>query len=143
MELLSYIWTYIVQAFGLFIAFVFAGIFIYLVLRRLHSRKIALALLVVFLAASIAFYVPNGLPRGFEYPFFLTTYGPGQGPVLPLGNVVAFIQNFSKFERVENIARDPNDVPPPIERDEPAIVDVSLTAKEVIAEMAPGVLMNY
>lgn len=143
MELLSYVWTYIVQAFGLFIAFIFAGIFIYLVLRRLHSRKIALTLLAVFLAASIAFYVPNGLPRGFEYPFFLTTYGTDMGPVLPLSNVLAFLGNFNHFERVEDIARDPSDVPPPIDRTEPATVEIALTTKEVNAEMAPGVLVNY
>lgn len=142
-ELLSYLWQYFVQVAGLFIAYAFAAFFIYLVLRRLHSRAITLALLAVFLFASLAFYVPNGLPRGFEYPFSLTTYGPAEGPVLPFSNVWEFLKNFKNFERVTNIARDPNDVPPATDRTDPAVVEIHLTAKEVIGEMAPGVTFNY
>jgi nitrite reductase (NO-forming) len=60
-----------------------------------------------------------------------------------LGNVLKFFSNFNSFERVENIARDPNDVPPPLTRTEPELVKIELTTKEVIAEMAPGVFINY
>ncbi len=143
MQLLAYTWSYFVQVAGLAIAFLFAAIFIYLALTHLSSRTMRVALVVVFLAASVAFYVPNGLPRAFEYPFGLTTYGPAEGPVLPLQNVWDLFTHFDKFERVENIARDPNDVPPPITRKKSEHVRVELTAKEVIAEIAPGVLVNY
>ena len=142
-QALSYIWAYLVQTIGLFIAFVFAGIFIYLVLRRHTSRSMTLALLAVFLGVSVFFYVPNGLPHAFEYPFFLKTYGPSQGPVLPFKNVLGFFSHFGDFEKVQDIARDPNDVPPPIARTAPATVKIEMTAKEVVAEMAPGVLVNY
>ncbi len=37
-----------------------------------------------------------------------------------------------------NVARDPADVPPPITRTEPTTVQVALTAKEVVAELADG-----
>lgn len=143
MEIIYLLRTILVEWFGLFIAFIFAGIFLYLVLRKLHSTWLTVTLVAVFLGVSIFFYAPHGLPRGFEYPFFLKTYGPAEGPVLSIGNVLKFFANFDKFERVENIARDPNDVPSPIERTEPALVKVELTAKEVIAEMAPGVFINY
>lgn len=143
MELLSYIWQYVVEAFGLVIAYAFAALFMYLVLRKFHSWKITAALLVIFVGVSIAFYVPNGMPNAFEYPFFLKTYGPGDKPVLPFSNVVQFLGNFDKFERVENIARDPNDVPQSIVYNEEGIVEIELTAKEVIGEMAPGVAFNY
>jgi len=142
-EPLSYVWQYLVQGFGLFIAYVFAGILLYLLLRRLHSWKITAVLLAVFLGVSIAFYVPNGLPRGFEYPFFLKTYGPSAGPVLPVQNVWEFLKSFNNFERVGDIARNPSDVPPPIERSEAEVVKIELVTKEVIAEMAPGVTFNY
>lgn len=143
MEIIYLLRTILVEWFGLFIAFIFAGIFLFLVLRKLHSTWLTVTLVAVFLGVSIFFYAPHGLPRGFEYPFFLRTYGPAEGPVLSLGNVFKFFGNLDAFERVENIARDPNDVPPPIERTEPALVKVELTAKEVIAEMAPGVFINY
>lgn len=138
--LLSYVF---VQTLGLFIAYVAAGIFIYLVLRKLHSKWMAVSLLVVFLGVSIFFYVPQGLPHGFEYPFFLKTFGPAEGPVLPFGNVLQFFRKIGNFERPSDIAHDPADVPPPIERTESATVDIEITTKEVIAEMAPGVYLNY
>ncbi len=141
--LLSYIWAYGVQTIGLLVAFVFAGIFIYLAVRHHTSRPMALALLAVFLGVSVFFYVPNGLPHAFEYPFFLKTYGPSEGPVLPFSNVWEFFKNFKNFERVSNIARDPNDVPPAIRRTGPNEVEIELVTKEVIAEMAPGVTFNY
>ena len=39
---------------------------------------------------------------------------------------------------VANVARDPADVPPPITRTAPTTVQVTLTAKEVVAELADG-----
>lgn len=143
LQALSYIWAYIVQSLGLFIAFLFAGIFIYLAIRHHTSRPMALALLLVFLGVSVFFYVPNGLPHAFEYPFFSKTYGPAEGPVLSFKNVWGFFSNFEQFEQVKEIARDPNDIPPPIMRTTPATVEIEMTAKEVVAEMASGVFINY
>lgn len=143
MELLAYLWQYIVETIGLFIAYAFAAIFIVLVLRRFHSWKITVALAAIFIGVSLAFYVPNGLPNALQYPFSLKTFGPSEGPVLPFSNVWQFFKNFKNFERVQNIARDPNDVPPAIQRTGPNEVKIELVTKEVIAEMAPGVTFNY
>lgn len=143
MQLFSYTWSYFVQAFGLVIAFLFAALFIYLVFRKLHAGWMSIALVAVFLGVSLFFYVPNGLPQGIAYPLSMRTYGMGEGPVLPLTNFLAFATGFGSIERVPEIARDPQDVPPPITRTEPAHVKLELTAKEVIAEMAPGVFVNY
>lgn len=143
MQLFSYTWSYFVQAFGLVIAFLFAALFIYLVFRKLHAGWMSIALVAVFLGVSLFFYVPNGLPQGIAYPLTMRTYGMGEGPVLPLSNFLAFAAGFGSIERIPEIARDPRDVPPPITRTEPAHVELELTAKEVIAEMAPGVFVNY
>lgn len=143
MQLFSYTWSYFVQAFGLVIAFLFAALFIYLVFRKLHAGWMSIALVAVFLGVSLFFYVPNGLPQGIAYPLSMRTYGMGEGPVLPLTNFLAFATGFGSIERVPEVARDPRDVPPPITRTEPAHVKLELTAKEVIAEMAPGVFVNY
>ncbi len=139
----SFVWTYIVQAIGLFVAFSAAGILLYMLLRREHSRRITLILLAVFLGVSVFFYVPNGLPHAFEYPFFLKTFGPAEGPVLPLKNIWNFITRFETFDKVQTIVRDPNDIPKTVERDTDGIVKIEITAKEVIGEMAPGVTFNY
>lgn len=143
MELLYFIRLVLVEWFGLLIAYFFAGIFIYLILRKLHSRKIAVTFMLVLVGVSIFFYAPKGLPHGIGSPLFLTTYGPAGGPVLPVKNVIEFFKNFSNFPRVADIARDPNDVPAPISRAKPETVEVALTAKEVISELAPGVFENF
>ncbi len=42
-----------------------------------------------------------------------------------------------------NVARDPADVPPPITRTEPTTVQVHLTTKEVVAELADGTSYSF
>ena len=143
MELISFLWQYIVESFGLFIAYVFAAIFIFLVLRQFHSRKITVALVIIFIGVSIAFYIPNGIPKELTIPLSLRSFGPGEGPVLPLKNVIHFFQKFGGFERVPNISRDPTDVPKTVVYADDGVVAVSLTTKEVIAEMADGTTFNY
>lgn len=140
LSLLSYIF---IQTLGLVIAFVAATILLYIILRRFHSRFVTVAFVIVFLGISVFFYVPNGLPRGLDYPAFLTTYGPADGPGLPFGNVIQFFLHFNQFERVADIARDPNDIGAPITHTDPTSVHIDITAKEVIAQIAPGVYFNY
>lgn len=139
-SLLSYV---LVQTLGLVIAFVAAAGLLYIILRRFHSRLITLLLCAVFLGISIFFYVPNGLPNGFEYTAFLKSYGPAGSPALPFSNVISFFLHFNQFENVTDITRDPNDVPPPITRSSTTTVEVNITAKEVISQVAPGVYQNF
>lgn len=143
MELLAYLWQFLVEGFGLSISYVFAAIFIFLVLRRLHSRNITIALVIIFIGVSIAFYLPHGIPKAIEFPMSLRTFGPAVGPVLPVENVQHFFQRFGEFERVQEIARDPNDVPKTVTYTEENVVEISTTTKEVIGTMADGVTFNY
>jgi nitrite reductase (NO-forming) len=143
MQLISYLWQYIVEVFGLLIAYVFAAIFIFLMLRQFHSRKITAALVAIFIGVSIAFYVPHGMPEELAYPLSLKSFGPGERPDLPVKNVLNFFGNFNEFENIENIARDPNDVPKTVTYSADGVVEISLTTKEVIAEMADGTTFNY
>lgn len=143
MELLTYLWQFLVEGFGLTISYVFAAIFIFLVLRRLHSRNITIALVIIFIGVSIAFYLPHGIPKAIEFPMSLRTFGPAVGPVLPIENVQHFFQRFGEFEHVQEIARDPNDVPQTVTYTEANVVEISTTTKEVIGTMADGVTFNY
>ncbi len=140
LSLLSYIF---VQTLGLLIAFIAAAVLLYIILRRFNSRLVTLLLTVVFVGISIFFYIPNGLPQGLEYPSFLKTYGPAGSPALPFSNVVQFFLHFNEFEQVADIAQDPNNIPPPLTRTVPDTVQVVITAKEVISEVAPGVYQNF
>ncbi|OGG59767.1 nitrite reductase, copper-containing [Candidatus Kaiserbacteria bacterium RIFCSPHIGHO2_01_FULL_56_24] len=142
-ELWSLVSYLIVQGFGLVLAGIAAVIFLYIVLRKLHSARTTIVLIVFFVGAMLFFWFPIGVPKNLTYPFGIKTYGPGYGPTLPLKNVFEFFRNLDKFERVADIARNPLDVPPPTGRTEEAVVKIELTAKEVLSEIAPGVILNY
>lgn len=140
LSLLSYIF---VQTLGLAIAFVAAAVLLYILLRRFNSRVVTVLLVIVFIGVSVFFYIPNGLPKGLEYPAFLTSYGPSASLGLPFKNVISFFLHFNQFEKVADIARDPNEIPPPLARTATTTVHIDITAKEVISEVAPGVYFNY
>jgi nitrite reductase (NO-forming) len=81
---------------------------------------------------------------GFAMPPFMHSMAPGgMPPTLPLANVINFFKNESRFERVADIGRDPNDVPPPIARTSPTEVKINVLVKEVISEVFPGIYFNY
>lgn len=147
MNFLADIWSLayylIVQGFGLVLAGGAALVFLYVVLRRQHSLKTTVLLGAFFAGAMLFFWFPVGVPQNLEYPFGVKTYGPSEGPTLPLKNVFSFFSSLGSFERVEDIARDPLAVPPSSGRTEPAEVAIQLTAKEVLSEVAPGVVINY
>jgi nitrite reductase (NO-forming) len=142
-ELWSLLYYLVIQGFGLVLAGGVALIFLYVVLRQHYSLRNTVLLGVFFVGAMLLFWFPVGVSRDLQYPFGLTTYGPADGPALPLKNIFSFFTNLDEYERVSDIARNPSDVPPPIERREPAEVTIELTTKEVLAEIAPGVTMNY
>jgi nitrite reductase (NO-forming) len=144
LDIFDFIKYLLFQGLGLAIAFGVAAIALFLILHRLHSRLTAVFLFLFLLGIFLFFYVPFGLPDKMAYPFNLKTYGPADGPWLPLASVIAFFQHIDQFERVTDIARNPADMPhSPTLPGPDGIVDLNLTAREVIAETAPGVTVNY
>src|SRR3989344_2365879 len=139
-SLVSYL---VIQGFGLVLAGGVAVVFIYIVLRKHHSLGGTVLLGFFFVGAMLFFWFPVGVPQNLTYPFGIKTYGPSDGPTLPLQNVFAFFQHLDSFTRIPDIARDPLDVPPATGRTEETEVEIQLTAKEVLAEIAPGVVLNY
>ncbi|MEX0913268.1 MAG: copper-containing nitrite reductase [Candidatus Paceibacterota bacterium] len=140
LTLFSYLFS---QGFGFIILTIALILFVIWSINDLYSRKTIILLSLIFLGWIFFGVMPLGNIDIKAYPFSMTTYGPSAGPVLPFSNMIAFFRQVNQLEHVDNIARDPNDVPPPINRDEPAIIELELVAKEVVAEMAPGVYFNY
>ncbi len=143
LDLWSLINYVIVQGLGLVLAGIAAVIFLFIVLRKLHSLKVTLLLVAFFVGAMLFFWFPVGVPQNLAYPFGLTTYGPGTGPTLPLANVFQFFAHLDEYERVADIARDARDVPPALTASSSKEVEIHLTSKEVLSEIAPGVVVNY
>lgn len=66
----------------------------------------------------------------------LPTFGPADSPHF-------HILDLSSFDKIADIAKLPDDLPPPLEKNAPTTVKISLHAKEVIAEIAPGITYHY
>lgn len=140
LSLFSYLLS---QGVGFVVLSLALVLFIVWSINDLYSRKTLILLSLIFVGWACFGLLPLGTWDLRAYPFSLTTYGPSDGPVLPFRSMLDFFRHADSFERVDDIARDPRDVPAPITRDEPATVEFELTAKEVVAEMAPGVYFNY
>lgn len=139
----SLVYYLIVQGFGLILAAGAALIFLYIMLRNHYSLRNTLLLVTFFAGIMLFFWFPVGVSKDLQYPFGLKTFGPAAGPALPLENVFSFFSNIDSYERVRDIARDPLDVPDRSEPSEDGIVRIHLTTKEVLSEIAPGIVMNY
>lgn len=99
-------------------------------------------LVIAFFAGLISnrTYAPN-----FAMPAFMHSHAPGGVPAsIPFPKIIEFLRYGNRFEKVKNIGADPNSVPTePQKPDADGVVRVSLTAKEVIGEIAPGIYFNY
>ena len=140
LSLFSYLLS---QGFGFVILTLALALFIVWSINDIYSRKTLILVSLTLTGWLLIVVLPMSNINIQAYPFSLTTYGPGSGPILPFGNMLKFFRQVDNLDKVEDITRDPNSVPPPITRTEPAIVDIELVAKEVVAEMAPGVFFNY
>jgi len=162
-ELFSFIKYVLLQGLGIAIA-VTAAIFFFLrVTWRLHSKPMAIAMGVFVLGVLAVAYAAGALPTTIQFPAYKQTFGPGHGPDLPLKNVYQFFRHLDDFDRVDEIARDPNDVPSPLVWEESVdvldseegtttvemieheseVVEIFLETKEVLSEMGPEITFNY
>lgn len=81
---------------------------------------------------------------GFAMPMFMHSMAPGGlAPNLPFVNIFNFFKNESRFEKVADIGRDPNDVPAALDRNTSEDIKINIKIKEVISEVAPGIYFNY
>lgn len=125
------------------LAFLALAIILFISARKVCSTKMELFLLGLFAASSIFWLASVGIPSSLAYPWNLKTFGPSSGPELPIKNALTFFKHFQDIERVDEIARDPRDLPPPIDRNEPTDVFIQMEAVEVISEVAPDITFNY
>ena len=146
-ELFLMIKYVLLQSIGFLILAIAAIALLFIILYTVSkkfkmAKKIAIPLGVLAVGIFLLFFSSQIFPNQFKYPFFLKTFGPADGPGLPLKNVYAFFKNIKNFERVD-IAKDPADIPAPVNRNDPEEVNVEIEAKEVIGEMSPGIFFNY
>ncbi len=113
--------------------------------RIFLKRKWAwIPLAVMLISILIGVFSNKTYAPGFAMPLFMHSMAPGKvPPTLPFVNVFNFFRNETRFDRVADIGRDPNDVPSAITRTSPTEVKIDVHVKEVISEVAPGIYFNY
>lgn len=99
---------------------------------------------VVIVGAFLALLGDQRFALHFAMPPSMHSQTPDKNPPsLPILNAIDFMFKSKDFERVSDIGADPNKVPPEITRTNNEIVKISMTTKEVISEIAPGIYNNY
>lgn len=111
----------------------------------LKQKRFLLPFCLFLIAIIVGFLAQKTYPPNFAMPSFMHSHAPGGlPPSIPFGKIVDFIKNKDRFEKIIDIGADPNTVPKqPIKPDEDGVVRIELRAKEVLAEVAPGIWFNY
>jgi nitrite reductase (NO-forming) len=131
------------EVLGLVIIILSIAVLFFAAKRKFElDRRYNAGFILLMLGITLYFIIPNFGPYS-SLPYYLKTFGAGAGPDIPVRNLPAFFKNADRFEKVRDIARDPNDLPPAITRTENETIHVNLETKEVIAEIAPGIRYNY
>lgn len=137
----------------LFLQFLAAGIIAavcgyWAVSHRMLLKKISRkgwgSITVCVISVFVYAFATHPYPFHFAMPPTMASEAPGgMSAALPLVNAINFFRHFNQFEKVQNIGADPNAVPAAQQPDADGIVRISLTAKEVISEVASGVYANF
>lgn len=138
----------IISAIVGFLAFVLIVIYFW---KRGHIHSVVkqkwlyipiVLLVIAFLAGLIS---NKTYPPNFAMPSFMMSHAPGgMAPSIPFTKIIDFFRYKDRFEKVADIGADPNLVPEKAKApDADGIVRMSLTTKEVISEISPGIYFNY
>ena len=114
-------------------------------IKAIFKRKSFTVPLAIFIIMFfVGMFANRTYPPHFALPPWMQTHAPhGPTAALPIDKILDFFQDTSQFKVVDDIGADPNAVPPPINRSEPAVVDIELVAREVIGEIADDIQFNY
>lgn len=114
------------------------------VIRESNSRKFIIPSLGIVAAVILGIYSQKTYPPDFAMPPGIHSMAPGGiSASIPFSKIIDFLKDSKRFEQVSDIGMNPNDVPPPLNRAENQTVKISMTAKEVISEVAKGIYFNY
>lgn len=142
------IWRHLVLVAGWVVVAFVVAFFATVLIRRVwgsvgRARRMVLAVLVAVVGLMVA--ATFRYPLHFAMPPMMQSHAPGGLPAsLPFSTVLTAAATMGRFERVGRaIGADPNAVPALRVPDSDGVVRITLTAKEVIGEVAPGVFFNY
>lgn len=113
--------------------------------QKFQKRSILLPVFIFLIAFLGGLFSNKTYSPHFAMPVFMHSHAPGGlPPSIPFANIVNFFTRENRLEKVADIGADPNNVPPSFTLpDTDGLVRISLTTKEVVSEVAPGIFFNY
>ncbi len=141
----------ILEVVSALVGIVALGIFVVHLIRHrsvrsvVRERGIYIPALLLLIALVSGFMFNKTYSPDFAMPTFMHSHAPGGvPPSIPFSKIINFFAHERTLEHVSDIGADPNTVPKtPQEPDADGIIRISLTTKEVISEIAPGIFFNY
>lgn len=141
----------IIQMLAVIVAAAAVGIIIFSLVRNsslwelLCSKRVLMPFVLLVIAGMLGLYASKTYAPQLTMPMFMRSHAPGNlAPAIPFANIFTFFSQVNDFEKVADISADPNAVPEnPQMADADGIVHINLRAQEVIAEITPGVFLNY
>ena len=92
----------------------------------------------------ISFFILNPDGKFLEMPVYMHSHTADHKPAsVPLVSAITFLLKSGRFEKVDDIGRDPNDVPAPISRTTSENIHIDITAQEVLGQVVEGSYFNY
>jgi len=144
-------YKYIIFSFlGLVLAIVAVGLIIVGMLyirkrsKQRERRVIDAGVGTLVAALIVLIFSQASYPLHFAMPPMMQAMTMDRKPAsLPILSSFTFLSQSKNFEVVEDIGRDPNDVPEALTYTEPKTVEIEVRAKEVISEISDGIHFNY
>ncbi len=114
--------------------------------KNFIKQKIIYVPIILFVVAFFSGLIANRTyPPNFAMPAFMHSHAPGGVPAsIPFNKIIDFLIHKNKFVNVSDISTDPSSAPKVAQKaDADGVVRISLVAKEVVSEIAPGIYFNY
>lgn len=108
-------------------------------------KGIYIPLILVFCSIGAWFLSNVTYSPHFAMPLWMNSHAPVGIPAsIPFAKIIEFFKEQKNFERIKDIGTDTNAVPEEAKAsDTDGVIRFSLTAQEVISEIAPGIYFNY
>jgi nitrite reductase (NO-forming) len=143
MSIFSLFGGILLQGVGTLLIFIGLILLIQFLLRR-KMRLLFLTIIFVLIGISLITFSGRTYLGLLVLQPMPDTFGTGaHGPFPHPDNVAKFFLKLSDFEKIGDIAEDATSIPLPLNYKDSRFIKYELEAKEVLSEVAPGIVFNY
>ncbi len=111
----------------------------------IKNKKVFIPIILLIISFTTGLLSNRTYPPQFAMPTWMHSYAPGGlPPSIPFSKIIEFFKYEKRFEKITDIGRDMENIPLETQKPEKdGMVHISLTVKEVISEVSPGIYFNF